>query len=122
MVSRDNFVSLSSIRSLTRQWVGRLSHYRLHANDEHYEALVSDGLKFVGLALEDSLSNSTYWVAAPLRAKLRSCCSWSIVERLFARNETAVPFLKRCRTQKSGLQLNPPCSLTSSRRSRSLPP
>jgi hypothetical protein len=70
MVSRNSFVSLSSTRSLTRQWVGRLAYYRLHSNDEHYEALVTDGLRFVGLSLENSLSHSAYWAAAPLARKV----------------------------------------------------
>lgn len=59
-----------SVRALSRQWVNRLAHYRLHRSDEHREALVLEALKFSGLALENDLSGSTYWADAPLARRV----------------------------------------------------
>jgi hypothetical protein len=59
-------VSASSVRELSRLWTGSLSHYRRHRNDEHYEALIAEALRFTGLHLENDLSTSPYWSKAPL--------------------------------------------------------
>jgi hypothetical protein len=59
-------VFASSVRELSRLWTGNLSHYRRHRNDEHYEALVAEALRYVGLHLENDLSTSPYWSKAPL--------------------------------------------------------
>lgn len=55
---------------MSRQWVGRLAHYRNHENDEHYEALVTETLRYVGLSLEESLEKSQYWPSAPLARRV----------------------------------------------------
>jgi hypothetical protein len=59
-------VPASSVRELSRQWVGRLARYRRHRNDEHLEALVEEALRYTGLHLENDLSASGYWSKAPL--------------------------------------------------------
>ena len=62
----DFFVPASTIRDLARQWVEILAPYRAHRNDEHLDALVQEALRYVGLHLENDLSESPYWSKAPL--------------------------------------------------------
>lgn len=59
-----------SIRILSRPWVQRLSHFRLHRNDEHREALIVETLRFAGLELENDLCSSSYWSEAPLARRV----------------------------------------------------
>jgi len=63
-------VPASSVRDLSRQWVGRLAPYRHHRNDEHREALVEEALRYTGLHLENDLSGSSYWSKAPLARRV----------------------------------------------------
>ena len=56
----------SSVRDLSRQWTGRLAHYRRHRNDEHLNALLEEAVRYSGLHLENDLSASDYWSKAPL--------------------------------------------------------
>jgi hypothetical protein len=63
-------VPASSVRALSRQWVGHLASYRHHGNDEHREALVEEALRFTGFQLEDALSRSPYWASAPLGRRI----------------------------------------------------
>ena len=65
-----NAVPASSVRALSRQWVGQLAHFRRHRHDEHREALVEEALRFVGLHLEGELSRSAYWADAPLARRV----------------------------------------------------
>ncbi len=60
----------SSVRDLSRQWTGRLAHYRRHRNDEHLDALVEEALRYGGLHLENDLSGSDYWSKAPLARRV----------------------------------------------------
>ena len=60
----------SSVRDLSRQWTGRLAHYRRHRNDEHLAALVDEALRYTGLHLENELSDSPYWSKAPLARRV----------------------------------------------------
>jgi hypothetical protein len=62
----DLSVPASSVRDLSRQWTGRLAHYRRHRNDEHLAALVEEAARYCGLHLENDLSISDYWSKAPL--------------------------------------------------------
>jgi hypothetical protein len=59
-----------SVRALSRLWVGRLSAYRNHQNDEHREALIVEALRIAGLVLENELSGSRYWSEAPLARRV----------------------------------------------------
>jgi len=63
-------VPASSVRDLSRQWTGRLAHYRRHHNDEHLNALVEDAVRYTGLHLENDLSASEYWSSAPLARRI----------------------------------------------------
>jgi hypothetical protein len=63
-------VPASSVRNLSRQWTGRLAHYRRHRNDEHLDALVEEALRYGGLHLENDLSASAYWSKAPLARRV----------------------------------------------------
>lgn len=60
----------SSVRALSRQWIGQLAHFRRHRHDEHREALVEEALRYVGLHLESELSSSAYWAEAPLARRV----------------------------------------------------
>jgi len=60
----------SSVRRLAGQWVDRLAHFRGHRNDEHFEALLEEALRYTGLHLENELSDSTYWSKAPLARRV----------------------------------------------------
>ncbi len=60
----------SSVRDLSRQWTGRLAHFRRHRNDEHLNALVEEAVRYCGLHLENDLSASEYWSKAPLARRL----------------------------------------------------
>jgi hypothetical protein len=55
---------------MSRQWSGRLAHYRRHQNDEHLNALVEEAVRYSGLHLENDLSASEYWSKAPLARRL----------------------------------------------------
>lgn len=55
-----------AIRLISRHWIGRLSNYRLHRNDEHREALIAEAVRYVGIRLETDLGNSEYWGHRPL--------------------------------------------------------
>jgi hypothetical protein len=59
-------VTALAVRDLSRQWVGHLSHFRNHRNDEHREALVDEALRFAGLHLESELTTSPFWADSPL--------------------------------------------------------
>jgi hypothetical protein len=59
-----------TIDTLARHWTGRLATYRLHRNDEHREALISEALRFAGIRLEADLSESPYWASAPLARRV----------------------------------------------------
>jgi hypothetical protein len=63
-------VPASSVRDLSRQWTGRLAHFRRHRNDEHLDALVEEALRYSGLHLENNLSASAYWSQAPLARRV----------------------------------------------------
>jgi hypothetical protein len=63
-------VPASSVRDLSRQWTGRLAHYRRHRNDEHLDALVEEAVRYGGLHLENDLSGSDYWSKAPLARRV----------------------------------------------------
>jgi hypothetical protein len=63
-------VPASSVRDLSRQWVDHLAPYRRHRNDEHLEALVEEALRYAGIHLENDLSRSSYWSAAPLARRV----------------------------------------------------
>jgi hypothetical protein len=63
-------VPASSVRDLSRQWTGRLAHFRRHRNDEHLDALVEEALRYSGLHLENNLSASVYWSQAPLARRV----------------------------------------------------
>jgi hypothetical protein len=63
-------VPASSVRDLSRQWTGRLAHFRRHKNDEHLEAVVEEALRYSGLHLENDLSASAYWSRAPLARRV----------------------------------------------------
>jgi hypothetical protein len=63
-------VPASSVRDLSRQWTGRLAHYRRHRNDEHLAALVEEAVRYGGLHLENDLSASDYWSKAPLARRV----------------------------------------------------
>jgi hypothetical protein len=58
------------MRSLSRQWVGALSHYRRHRNDEHREAVIEEALRYTGFHLESDLAGSFYWSEAPLARRV----------------------------------------------------
>lgn len=60
----------SSVRNLSRQWVGQLAHYQLHGNDEHREALIAEAARFAGFHLESDLGNIPYWSEAPLARRV----------------------------------------------------
>jgi hypothetical protein len=55
-----------TVRDVSRRWVGRLSHFRHHRNDEHREALVDEALRYAGLRLESELVSSEFWSEASL--------------------------------------------------------
>jgi hypothetical protein len=63
-------VPASTVRDLSRQWVGQLAAYRRHRNDEHLEALVEEVLRYTGLHLENDLASSEYWSSAPLARRV----------------------------------------------------
>jgi hypothetical protein len=63
-------VPASSVRNLSRHWVGRLATYRHHRNDEHREALIGEALRYAGLHLENDLSGSAYWSKSPLARRV----------------------------------------------------
>jgi hypothetical protein len=54
-------VSRTFVRKLASFWTGKLSHYRLHQNDEHVLALVEEASRYSGLHLENELSRSPFW-------------------------------------------------------------
>ena len=60
----------SSVRDLSRQWTGRLAHYRRHRNDEHLDALIEEAVRYGGLHLENDLSASDYWSKSPLARRV----------------------------------------------------
>jgi hypothetical protein len=62
--------SASTLRIVSRHWIGRLAPYRLHQNDEHREALVDEASRFVGFHLETDLAGSSYWSTAPLSRRI----------------------------------------------------
>jgi hypothetical protein len=62
-------VSASLVSQLSRHWVGRLAHYRLHGNDEHRAALFEEAVRYSGLHLENDLSHSAYWSITPLKQR-----------------------------------------------------
>jgi hypothetical protein len=62
-------VSASLVSQLSRHWVGRLAHYRLHGNDEHRAALFEEAVRYSGLHLENDLAHSTYWSRTPLKQR-----------------------------------------------------
>jgi hypothetical protein len=64
------FVPATTVRELAHQWVEILAYYRAHRNDEHLEALVEEALRYVGLHLENDLSESPYWSKAPLARRV----------------------------------------------------
>ena len=59
-------MSASSARVHSRQWTGRLAHYRGHGNAEHLEALLAEATRYAGIHLENDLAHSSYWADAPL--------------------------------------------------------
>ena len=63
-------VPASSVRTLSKQWVGHLAHYRRHRNDEHVEALVEEAVRYAGFRLEGDLSECPYWSDAPLARRV----------------------------------------------------
>jgi hypothetical protein len=80
----ERSVPASSVRDLSRQWTGRLAHYRRHRNDEHLDALIEEALRYSGLHLENDLSASAYWSRAPLArrvAVLLYLVDRSVIER-----------------------------------------
>jgi hypothetical protein len=52
---------------LRATWTGRLAHYRAHRNDEHLAALFDEATRYVGLHLENDLSQSDHWSCVTLR-------------------------------------------------------
>ncbi len=56
--------------ALSKQWTGRLAHFRGHRNDEHREALLAEAHRFVGLHLEDALARSPFWAESPLARRV----------------------------------------------------
>ena len=52
---------------LRATWTGRLAHYRAHRNDEHLAALYDEATRYVGLHLENDLSQSDHWSGVTLR-------------------------------------------------------
>ncbi|QEH33098.1 hypothetical protein OJF2_15950 [Aquisphaera giovannonii] len=48
-------------RKFRESWSGRLSHYRMHRNDEHLAALFEETVLYVGLHLENDLCRSDHW-------------------------------------------------------------
>jgi hypothetical protein len=62
-------VSESLVGQLSRHWVGKLAHYRLHGNDEHRAALFEEAVRYSGLHLENDLSDSDYWSSTPLKQR-----------------------------------------------------
>lgn len=67
LVSRNlTSVSRSFVRQLARTWNGKLSYYRQHRNDEHLLALLEEASRYVGLHLENDLTNSEFWADVPL--------------------------------------------------------
>jgi hypothetical protein len=62
-------VSAALITHLARHWIGRLSHYGLHHNDEHCLALFDEAIRFSGLHLENDLVHSKFWSAMPLHQR-----------------------------------------------------
>ncbi len=63
-------VPVSSVRDLSRQWSGRLAHFRRHRNDEHLSALFEEAVRYSGLHLENDLSDSDYWSKVPLARRV----------------------------------------------------
>jgi len=57
-------------RNVSRHWVGKLSHYRHHRNDEHFEALLADAYRYTGFHLEDELKSRSYWPDEPLAQRV----------------------------------------------------
>lgn len=53
-------------RTLSRHWIGRLSSYRRHLNDEHREALIAEAVRYAGFRLESELARNAYWKDVPL--------------------------------------------------------
>jgi hypothetical protein len=62
-------VSESIANYLAERWYGRLTHYRLHKNDEHRVALFDEAVRYAGLHLENDLSRSDYWSTMPLHQR-----------------------------------------------------
>ena len=56
----------SVINRLASSWTGQLSHYRMHQNPEHLEALFDEAIRFNGLQLEAELARSEFWSKSPL--------------------------------------------------------
>ncbi len=50
-------------------WIGRLSHYASHQNDEHCQALIEEAIRYTGLHLENDLSGSDFWGERTLLAR-----------------------------------------------------
>ena len=63
-------VPASTVRDLSKQWTDRLAGYRNHHNDEHLQALADEALRYVGLHLENDLSDSSYWAKSPLARRV----------------------------------------------------
>ena len=56
----------SLVSQLPQFWIGRLAHYGLHRNDEHFAALFEEAVRYTGLHLENDLAASAYWSNRPL--------------------------------------------------------
>ena len=55
------------VSKLRATWTGQLAHYRAHRNDEHLAALFDEATRYVGLHLENDLSQSDHWSGVTLR-------------------------------------------------------
>lgn len=52
-------------REMARNWVGRLSWYRDHTNDEHLEALVEEAFFFAIFRLSPDFAEDSVWIEVP---------------------------------------------------------
>jgi hypothetical protein len=57
------------VRVIAQTWMGHLAHFRRHLHPEHLEALYEETRRFAGIQLENDLSASVYWSAAPLATR-----------------------------------------------------